>query len=1139
MLIDELTWLVADRVTGYHQGSGPEQLFSVTAERDATALWRLLRTNDPGTACAAVEARVATASLRLGWFHYHRWRHAPQGGGHVDLARSLLCVDEVADDVRAVPAQLRPMVGRFTEPGEQADAAVTLLDASAVDHEPALLDAAILLLEPAARRMPQRDPRLAGLLARLCLALRRRHERDGSANDLDQAITWGEQAAAVARRDGGPPAALEADLARAYRCRHRLRAEPADLRQVVDLLTAATARDGRDAALLTELSAAHRQRYGQDDEPADIEQAVTLAERAAALSGGRESTPVLVNLAEALLCRYERSGNRADLWRAADLAEQVVTQAPDDDPQRAVQLADAAAILLKRYERSHEVLDLRRAVELNEDALALLEDEHPRRPDVLRCLAAALHQRYRRLGADTDLNRALTLLGWALAAIPAGRPERAQVSMDLVAVRLTRHLETGVLVELAAAIELGEQVTAGAPACRPEWASVLGQAYQLRSRVSHELADLDRAVDLGERSIAATGDDDFALAARQARTAAAYLSRHVQRPGREDLGRAIDLGGRAVARTPDDHLDLPERLADLAAARLTRYRFARSPADVEAAVALAERALAVTPSGHPGRSRLVALLCAAGEERAGGEGRGLDGARLRELAGEVREAASAAPVDRVAAHHAVGALAQTVGDPQLAVRMLDAAAAFLPSVAPREAGWADQQHRLGEHFGLVGAGVAAHCVIGDPAGAVEFAERGRGVLLAGQASTRVDLDGLRQQDPRLAARFRWVCERLNTPGFPAGERKRWWSDYDGLLAEIGALPGLDGFLAAPRLVDLRPAVEGGYGVLINASRHRSDAVIVPADADPILVELPDLRMVDVVARVDTLLAAVTAAPSLASSLRRRQVVSDVLGWLWDAAVAPVVRALPDRPAGGHRVWWLPTGLLGLLPLHAAGRPGRPGALDALVSSYVPSLRTLREARARPPAGSRRPLTVAMQQTPGQAELPGALDEATVLGGPTLLNEDATTDRVLHAMTEATWTHFACHAVVEASSQADSGLLLHDATLRLPDIGALRLPRAELAYLSACSTANHGSRYADEVLHLASAFHLAGFRHVVASLWPLVDQVAVQAARSFYRRLPDTPTADTAAHALRQVTLELRDEHPDSPELWALLVHSGP
>ncbi|WP_229402338.1 CHAT domain-containing protein [Micromonospora okii] len=1137
MLLDELTWRVGDLVTGYGYAGGPEAVFSPAAQRHATNLWRLLRTFDPETASEAAQARVAPAYLNLGWFHFHRWC---QRSHAVDLARALLCVEEVADDVRAVPMRLRPLVGRFTDPAEQADMAVTLLDASAADAEPALLDAAVLLMEGAAPRLPGRDPRRAGLLPRLCLALRRRHERDGSTDDLERAVAWGEEAATAACVDGGPPTGWEADLARAYRCRHRLRGEPADLGRAIELLTRATDREGRyDAALLTELSTAHRQRYEQDHDPADVDRAVALAERAAALPGGPAGTAVLVDLGDALLCRYERFGNRSDLRRAADLAEQVVSETPDDDPQRPLRLATAAAILLRRHERSQELRDLRRAVELNEEALALLEDEHPRRPEMLRRLAAALHQRHHRLGADGDLNRALTLLRWALAALPADHPDRASISMDLVAVRLTRHLHTGVLAELIEAIDLAERVTAGAPACRPDWASVLGQAYQQRHRVSNEPADLDRAIDLGERSLVGTGDDDFSLAARQARTAAAYLRRHGQRPSRKDLDRAIDLGSRAVARTPDDHLDLPDRLSNLAEARLARYRFARSPADAEASVALAERALEAAPSGHPGRSRLVALLCAAAEERAGGGGHGLDVARLRELAGEVRDSTAPAPVDRVAAHHAVGVLAQRLGEARLAVRMLDAAAALLPSVAPREAGWADQQHRLGEHVGLVGAGVAAHCLIGDPAGAVEFAERGRGVLLASQASTRVGLDRLHRAEPRLAARFHWVCERLNTPGFPSAERQRWWSDYDELLAEIGALPGLDGFLAAPSLADLRPAVAGGYGVLVNASRHRGDAVIVSADAAPILVELPELRMVDVAARVDTLLAVVNAGPGRVDPLRRRQVVSDTLGWLWDVAVARVVDALPHRSAGAHRVWWLPTGLLGLLPLHAAGHLGGPGALDALVSSYVPSLRTLREARDRPPPASRRRLTVVMQRTPGQAELPGALAEAAVLEGPRLVNDDATAGRVLAGMADATWAHFACHAVVDTSSQADSGLLLHDATLRLPDIGGLRLPEAELAYLSACSTANHGSRYADEVLHLASAFHLAGFRHVVASLWPLVDQVAVEAARSFYRGLPDTPGADAAAHALRRVTLELRDEYPDFPELWALLVHSGP
>jgi CHAT domain-containing protein len=119
------------------------------------------------------------------------------------------------------------------------------------------------------------------------------------------------------------------------------------------------------------------------------------------------------------------------------------------------------------------------------------------------------------------------------------------------------------------------------------------------------------------------------------------------------------------------------------------------------------------------------------------------------------------------------------------------------------------------------------------------------------------------------------------------------------------------------------------------------------------------------------------------------------------------------------------------------------------------------------------------------------------------------------------------------------VLLHDGLLRLPEIGELRLPEAELAYLSACSTAHHGGRFSDEALHLASSFHLAGFRHVVATLWPVADPIAAEAARAFYRDLPDGPTADNAGTILHRVIHTLRATEPDRPDLWATLIHSGP
>jgi CHAT domain-containing protein len=252
------------------------------------------------------------------------------------------------------------------------------------------------------------------------------------------------------------------------------------------------------------------------------------------------------------------------------------------------------------------------------------------------------------------------------------------------------------------------------------------------------------------------------------------------------------------------------------------------------------------------------------------------------------------------------------------------------------------------------------------------------------------------------------------------------------------------------------------------------------------------------------------------------------------ALAPEAGALP-------RIWWLPLGLLGLFPLHAAGHAGKPGALDLAVSSYTSTLRALAHARGRPTTTVRRQLVVVLARTPGLPDLPGTVAEAVGLhtDTPPLLDSGATTDNVLAALSEHTWAHFACHASTDVAAPSRSGLCLHDGRLSLPQLGRLRLTDAELAYLSACSTADRGIRHADESLHMASAFQLAGFRHVIASLWPLDDHVAAIAAQEFYRRLPDTTTAAHAATALREVTRHLRDQYPDRPELWASLVHTGP
>jgi CHAT domain-containing protein len=211
-----------------------------------------------------------------------------------------------------------------------------------------------------------------------------------------------------------------------------------------------------------------------------------------------------------------------------------------------------------------------------------------------------------------------------------------------------------------------------------------------------------------------------------------------------------------------------------------------------------------------------------------------------------------------------------------------------------------------------------------------------------------------------------------------------------------------------------------------------------------------------------------------------------------------------------------------------------------VSSYTPTLRTLQYAHDRPSTRRREQLIVALSHTPDLPDLPGTAAEADDLHarfpGVPLTDQAATRAGVLAALPESTWVHFACHASADLVAPSRGGLWLHDGLLPVQDITRLDLADAELAYLSACSTANRGWRHADESIHLASAFQLAGFKHVIASLWPLDDGAAAAAAHMFYELVGQ---ADDAAAALHDVTRRLRGASPDRPDLWAPLMHSGP
>lgn len=419
------------------------------------------------------------------------------------------------------------------------------------------------------------------------------------------------------------------------------------------------------------------------------------------------------------------------------------------------------------------------------------------------------------------------------------------------------------------------------------------------------------------------------------------------------------------------------------------------------------------------------------------------------------------------------------------------------------------------------------------------------------------------------------------------------SSLEEVLAQVRQLPepGWDRFFLPPLLEQVVPAAAGGPVVIVNVAARRCDALIV-TEAGVTALELPALTEDDAIANTNQFLRAIGTLydrdSTSAGRASARVEVWRVCGWLWDTVAGPVLEHLghdrartdrdyPDWP----RVWWIPTGPLTLLPVHAAGHhthPDQPGpvrrdqtVIDRVVSSITTTLSPLLQARTRPsrPPDTQRVLVAGLVNTPAAAgtavdSLPAVGAEVAAVTGavsgvPVTVLTDVTTPptpptklALTAALPRHAWAHIACHAVTNPVQPTFSQLLLadhDDDPFRVQDMTGLALPDPELLYLSACTTARTGVASLDEPVHFGAAAQLAGYRHVIATLWPMYDDA--EPASIIYRDLtrdghPVTWDAAGAAAAVHHATHHLRDsghrprETPQVPiHAWATLIHLGP
>jgi hypothetical protein len=298
-------------------------------------------------------------------------------------------------------------------------------------------------------------------------------------------------------------------------------------------------------------------------------------------------------------------------------------------------------------------------------------------------------------------------------------------------------------------------------------------------------------------------------------------------------------------------------------------------------------------------------------------------------------------------------------------------------------------------------------------------------------------------------------------------------------------------------------------VTVNVTDIRSDAIIV-TNSTVTFIELLTLTETDAIKWIrEDLMTYKT--PEEKGKKNKRYI--RFLSWLWSNCVEVILQKINNgrRPNPNHlpRIWWIDVGITSYLPFHAAGDHSVGSTENALhwaISSYTPTIKALAHARERISATGKfledkpKLLIVVMPEIPGQIGLPGVKKEMSAI-----------------------------QRVVKSSFSEQS----------------LIQPNAEtvLAHLTQCSVIHftcHGM--SDEVIHLASGFQVAGFSHVIASMWATDDEVCVKMAREFYGRLKNGYTENTnnkaVAAAVHESIMEIRSVSRRYPLLWAPYVHQG-
>ncbi|MBK8463296.1 MAG: CHAT domain-containing protein [Nigerium sp.] len=864
-----------------------------------------------------------------------------------------------------------------------------------------------------------------------------------------------------------------------------------------------------------------------------------------------------------------------NLREAVSLHQDAWAMTAADDPARAQRASNLGALLSDAVAAGVlPMSEFERALAFQDESVRAAEPDGPDLPTLLsnRANRIALAVQYAVLPPEAlldgvaDLERAITLMG-------PSHPARVGVQNNLASL-LSEAIHAGLLPasRIREALTLAENVLVATPPMSLDWPSYANNlAIKLGMAVAAGVVPLDRlatAVELAEQAVNATPLTHSARAGRVAtligRTLAAidagvlppdrvanvvviaeamWLATPATHPLRAKLAHdmatllseavkhrlmqparlleALDLGREGLRLTSPTQVDWSESASNVAAIMSEAVSYDLLPeAALSDAVDLAEQALAnvgdspVRAGLATNASALMAEAVAAGvrpsellSEATALQAEALD---LAPFPHPDRAAYASNMVQRLADALAAGFIAPADALHRLNALVADAWEQVTTSVTPLQR---ERMLALTSRLATL-APLLALRLTDAPIETVRVIETLRGHLWRGRRAPRLKPGQLsperEAQYLRAAADYELSqLHAIDGVGTHTHATTAFAALSDAMAAAEAECPGavLKSPPSSAQLLDAAPQGVAAVYLLAGTESPLSTfpgVAIVLGHQTCTALPLPELTRSAVVEMVGSLLD--PACPA-----------ENVREWLWRAVAQPLLESDAARsgPLDAPEWAFVPTGLMGMLPLHAAGNATRT-LEDEVGVVTIRSVLPVTPASPGTPSAKQHAVAMALPATDLAYPSADLAVATTLLADCHRLPADTEPAILLDALAEASTVVLSGHGLhaLDVGGSLRLGPAEADLWLTAEDVARLPIRRRDLALLAACSSGQPALSLPDESVGLPTALLSIGFTSVVATLWPVGDAVAfVTMARLLELRATDP--AMPAAEALRR------------------------